>query len=231
MPARDPRLPRLFPLFLKLEGRPALVVGAGAVATEKADALRQAGSKVTVVAPDASPRVRELARREELVWKTRGFREDDVEGFHVVVVSTANPLVNRAVFRAASKRCIPVNVVDVPELCDFYFGRVVSARAIHPVVLAGAGPGDSGLLTVAALCAIREADVLVVDRLVSAKVIAERAPGSKLVYVGKAPRRHAVPQEMIQELLIAQARSGKRVVRLKGGDPFVYGRRDWRIRW
>jgi uroporphyrinogen III methyltransferase/synthase len=100
----------------------------------------------------------------------------------------------------------------------------VSARAIPPVVLAGAGPGDPGLLTVAALRAIREADVLVVDRLVSAEVVAERSPGSKLVRVGKEPGKHAVPQEMIQELLIAQARAGKRVVRLKGGDPFVYGR-------
>jgi uroporphyrinogen III methyltransferase/synthase len=100
----------------------------------------------------------------------------------------------------------------------------VSARAIHPVVLAGAGPGDPGLLTVAALRAIREADVLVVDRLVSAEVIAERAPGAKVVSVGKAPGKHSVPQEMIQELLVAQARAGKKVVRLKGGDPFVYGR-------
>jgi uroporphyrin-III C-methyltransferase len=98
------------------------------------------------------------------------------------------------------------------------------SRSIPPVVLAGAGPGDPGLLTVAALTAIREAEVLVVDRLVSREIVDERWSEAKLVYVGKAPGRHAVPQEMISELLIAQARTGRRVVRLKGGDPFIYGR-------
>jgi uroporphyrin-III C-methyltransferase len=93
-----------------------------------------------------------------------------------------------------------------------------------PVVLAGAGPGDPGLLTVAARDAIRAADVLVVDRLVSQEVLAERSSAARVVYVGKSPGDHAVPQEMIQELLAAQARAGKKVVRLKGGDPFVYGR-------
>jgi uroporphyrin-III C-methyltransferase len=98
------------------------------------------------------------------------------------------------------------------------------ARAIHPVVLAGAGPGDPGLLTVAALAAIRDADVIVVDRLVSSEVLGERSPHAKVIYVGKAPGDHAVPQEMIQELLVAQARTGRKVVRLKGGDPMVFGR-------
>ena len=97
-------------------------------------------------------------------------------------------------------------------------------RVLHPVVLAGAGPGDPGLLTVAALAAIRDADVIVVDRLVSAEVLAERSPHAKVIDVGKAPGDHAVPQEMIQELLVAQARAGRKVVRLKGGDPMVFGR-------
>jgi uroporphyrin-III C-methyltransferase len=97
-------------------------------------------------------------------------------------------------------------------------------RTLHPVVLAGAGPGDPGLLTVAALAAIRDADVVVVDRLVSSEVLAKRSPRAKVVYVGKAPGDHAVPQEMIHELLVAQARAGRRVVRLKGGDPMVFGR-------
>lgn len=100
----------------------------------------------------------------------------------------------------------------------------MKVRAIHPVVLAGAGPGDPGLLTVAALAAIRDADVIVVDRLVSSEVLAERAAHAKVIYVGKAPGDHAVPQEMIQELLVAQARTGRKVVRLKGGDPMVFGR-------
>jgi len=95
---------------------------------------------------------------------------------------------------------------------------------IHPVVLAGAGPGDPDLLTVGALRAIREAEVLVVDRVVSEESLEERSPGARVIRVGKRPGHHAVPQSMIHELLVALARSGRRVLRLKGGDPFVLGR-------
>ena len=94
----------------------------------------------------------------------------------------------------------------------------------HPVVIAGAGPGDPDLVTMGALRAIRQADVIVVDRLVSREILEERRPDAKVVFVGKEPGRHAVPQSMIEELLVAQARRGRRVLRLKGGDPFVYGR-------
>lgn len=92
------------------------------------------------------------------------------------------------------------------------------------VFLVGAGPGDPGLLTVRAAELIASADLIAVDALVSVEVMARIPTGADIVYVGKRAGAHAMPQEEINALLIAEARKGKRVVRLKGGDPFVFGR-------
>ena len=92
------------------------------------------------------------------------------------------------------------------------------------VVLVGAGPGDAGLLTLNALRALQEADVILHDRLVSAEVLGLARRDADRIPVGKAARGHTVPQERIHELLLEHARAGKRVVRLKGGDPFIFGR-------
>lgn len=102
------------------------------------------------------------------------------------------------------------------------------------VLLVGAGPGDLGLLTVRGLRAIESADVIVADRLGARGVLdqlaAERADAgqeplrAEIVDVGKLPGHHAVPQDAINALLVALAREGKRVVRLKGGDPYIFGR-------
>jgi uroporphyrinogen III methyltransferase / synthase len=92
------------------------------------------------------------------------------------------------------------------------------------VFLVGAGPGDPGLLTIRAGELITSADLIAVDALVSVEVMARIPAGTDIVYVGKRAGAHAMPQEEINALLIAEARKGKRVVRLKGGDPFVFGR-------
>src|SRR6476619_2989384 len=92
------------------------------------------------------------------------------------------------------------------------------------VFLIGAGPGDPGLLTMRAADLIARADFIAIDALVS-DAIADRAPKSaEVVYVGKRASKHALPQEKINQLLIDEAKKGKAVVRLKGGDPFVFGR-------
>jgi siroheme synthase-like protein len=136
----DAGLPRLFPVFLKLEGRGALVVGAGNVAAEKIEALLAAGALVTVVAPAASERVRELAASGRVEWKRRDFEYGDVIGARVVIASTSDPDANAAVYEAASRWSIPVNVVDVPELCEFYCGSVVQRG---PVLIAISTSGAS----------------------------------------------------------------------------------------
>jgi uroporphyrin-III C-methyltransferase len=92
------------------------------------------------------------------------------------------------------------------------------------VTLVGAGPGDPELLTLKAVRAIKAASVLFVDDLVSDEVVALAAPGARIVHVGKRGGCKSTPQAFIGKLMVAAAREGERVVRLKGGDPFIFGR-------
>ena len=94
---------------------------------------------------------------------------------------------------------------------------------IGKVFLVGAGPGDPGLMTVRGRECLQNADVVVVDRLVN-KALLDYAPDAEKVYVGKAPGKHTYTQENINQLLVDLAHRAKVIVRLKGGDPFVFGR-------
>ncbi|GCE27341.1 hypothetical protein KDA_28250 [Dictyobacter alpinus] len=102
-----------------------------------------------------------------------------------------------------------------------------SARAAsHPgtVYLIGAGPGDPELMTVKGLRYLRSADVVLYDRLINTDLLQEARPDATLIYVGKGPGCHTMPQEEINTILVSHAQQGLTVARLKGGDPFVFGR-------
>jgi uroporphyrinogen III methyltransferase/synthase len=92
------------------------------------------------------------------------------------------------------------------------------------VYLVGAGPGDPGLLTIRGLELLRKAEVIIYDRLVNPILLEEAPPESIRIFVGKLTDFHSLPQQRINEMLIIHARSGRLVVRLKGGDPFIFGR-------
>jgi uroporphyrinogen III methyltransferase/synthase len=105
---------------------------------------------------------------------------------------------------------------------------VADVRNLRPnpgvVYLVGAGPGDPGLLTVRAAEVLRGAEVLLYDALVAGAIVDLAPPGCERIFVGKRSGVHAMPQREIEALAIRKAREGRRVVRLKGGDPFVFGR-------
>lgn len=101
---------------------------------------------------------------------------------------------------------------------------VASEAQSGKVFLVGAGPGDAELITVKGLRYLRRASVVLYDRLISPVLLDETRPGADLIFVGKEPGCHSMPQEQINKLLISYAQQGHTVVRLKGGDPFVFGR-------
>jgi siroheme synthase-like protein len=128
----------LLPVFLRLERRPVLVVGAGTVALAKIENLRAVGAAITVVAPEAIPNIRELAHTDILTWHERVFAPSDLDGIFLVIAATNVPDVNHAVYEEALRRNILCNAVDDPPNCDFYFGSVV-ARGELQIAISTAG--------------------------------------------------------------------------------------------
>ena len=114
----------LFPIFLKLTGRPCVVIGAGEIAESKIDSLRAAEARITVIAPAASARIAAMADAGEIVWHQREYAPGDLSGQFLAVAATSNPAVNRAVFAEAEAAGILINAVDDPPFCDFYFPSV-----------------------------------------------------------------------------------------------------------
>jgi uroporphyrin-III C-methyltransferase / precorrin-2 dehydrogenase / sirohydrochlorin ferrochelatase len=308
---------RYFPLFLDLQGKPVLLVGAGEIAARKFALLREAGAMVTVVAPELGQEMAAEVARGACAHVARRFEDGDVGGQWLIVAATDDRSVNAAAAAAATRARIPCNVVDDRELSSFIMPAIINrspvqiavstggtspvlARLIRErletlldsslgtlaefadrwrdrvkarfadigarrrflswmltgpvaaslradrtgqaeeltrraledadripaghVVLVGAGPGNAGLMTLQGLRALQEADVIVHDRLVSAEVLDLARRDAARFDVGKFVGGGGATQAEINALLVEHARRGEYVVRLKGGDPFVFGR-------
>jgi uroporphyrin-III C-methyltransferase / precorrin-2 dehydrogenase / sirohydrochlorin ferrochelatase len=306
----------LFPMFMNLDGRKAIVVGDGVAAARKAMWLLRAGARITVIAPSPHPELATLCRDQRVTLVERAFQPADVAGASVVITANERLDDDIAVVRAATDAHIPVNAVDRPDLSTFIMPAIVDrdplivaissagtapvlsrtvrarieallprnmgrlARFAHDfrgavtaagawpskrrfwehffrgpvaahvlagdeakaregmlalvnrrvpeepglVQIVGAGPGDPDLLTLKALQALQEADVVVHDRLITADILDYARRDARRIDVGKTRGHHTTSQDAINDVLITQARAGHRVVRLKGGDPFVFGR-------
>ncbi len=306
------------PIFLKLQGRLALVVGGGQVATRKVSMLLRAGAHIRLVAKEIEPALATLLASAEHQVHQRTFESADVDDVKLVIAATNDNAVNRQVYDAAHARHLPVNVVDNQDLCDFIFPSIVDrspivvavsssgkspmlarllrarletfipsgygnlatllgeyrekVKAVIPamgkrmrfwerilggpiaeqmiggkagqarqlldealadadqisgngeVYLVGAGPGDPDLLTFRALRLMQQADVVLYDRLVAEEILHMCRQDAERIHVGKQRSNHTMPQQDISRLLVELAQQGKRVLRLKGGDPFIFGR-------
>lgn len=132
---------KLFPMFLKLTARPCLVVGAGNVAESKIASLLEADAGVRVVAPEATEQVRAWAQSRKIDWHQRTFQPNDLEGMFLVVAATSSRELHEQIFEEASRRGVLCNIVDVPELCDFYYPAVVQRGALQIAIsTAGLSP-------------------------------------------------------------------------------------------
>jgi precorrin-2 dehydrogenase/sirohydrochlorin ferrochelatase len=129
-------------MFLKLAGKQCLVVGAGRVGEPKIGGLLESGARIRVIALDATPTVREWARAGKLELELRAFSADDLEGVFLAVVATNSRHLNELVYDEAQKRGVLSNVVDVPDLCDFFYPAVVR-RGDLQIAISTAGQSPS----------------------------------------------------------------------------------------
>jgi uroporphyrin-III C-methyltransferase len=215
--ADDPAQGSGYHVTLTVAGAAVTVVGASGAALGHIAALRDAGARVTVVATEVTAAVVDLAERGLLTWHARDFDADlDLPGTRLVVAATGD---------AARDGCVAARCQAHDVWCVTPAPAVTRPRpARGEVTLVGAGPGDPGLLTLAGRAALRAADVVVTDRLVPLAALRELAPHAEVVDVGKVPRGRATPQHEINRLLVEHALAGRRVVRFKGGDSFLFGR-------
>lgn len=132
----------LFPMFLKLQGKRCLVVGAGNVGEPKIEGLLETGARIRVVSLQASPAVREWARAGKIELELRAYTTDDLRDVFLAVVATSSRTLNERVYREAQLRGVLCNVVDVPDLCDFYYPSVVR-RGDLQIAVSTAGQSPS----------------------------------------------------------------------------------------
>ncbi|MCV7227376.1 uroporphyrinogen-III C-methyltransferase [Mycolicibacterium komossense] len=207
---------------LPVRGRPVTVAGSSGRAMSATGSLIRAGATVTVISPDPTPYLSDLADRGLITIREREFASADIDSAALVFACTGIEAQDMSIAEAAAAHgvfCISDDPADVapPALRN---GHPRSGR----VILVGGGPGNPGLLTVAGRDAIAGADVIVTDRLAPVAVLSELAPHAQIIDASKIPGGRRVEQSEINSMLISHALAGKTVIRLKGGDGFVFGR-------
>ncbi len=235
-----------YPVGLTLLDRRVVVVGGGQFAHRGVAGLLEARARVTVVSPELTTALEALAEAGGVTWVRRRYQAGDLDGTWYAVAATDDPAVNSAVAeeaegcrvfcarvddRAASNAWIPAArrpndvVAGVHDgVFDDGAARGVAGGRTGCVALVGGGPGDPGLITVRGHQAVTQADVVVADHLGPQSLLASLPPEVEVIDASKLPRGRSMAQEQINALLVERALAGKRVVRLKGGDPFVFGR-------
>jgi uroporphyrin-III C-methyltransferase len=179
---------------LDVTGMDAVVVGGGAQAAAQVVALLDGGATVTVVAPEVTASIDDLADRGLITWTRREVAPDDLHAADLVLQGHAAA--------PPDDRILDVGTVS----------------------LVGGGPGDPGLVTVAGREAIESADVIVTDRLAPLAALGWARPDVEIIDVAKIPGGRSTSQDEINALLVEHAKAGRHVVRFKGGDNFVFGR-------
>ena len=220
----------LHPVGLRLHGRQVVVVGGGAASYRATVGLLDAGAVVTVVSPVVVPALEALADSGALSWIQRRYAPGDLDAAWYAVAATKDPAVDEVVAADAEHARVFCTRADDPGASSAYPALPDAGNPAARdgrtgrVVLVGGGPGDPGLITVRGRQALSQADVVVVDHLGPRSLLAGLRRDVEIVDASKLPRGRAMPQEQINSLLVSHARAGKQVVRLKGGDPFVFGR-------
>lgn len=207
---------------LDVAGRPVVVCGGSPTALGVITDLQGAGAAVTVVAETVPTTIRDLAERSLLRWHQRPWVPADLDRAALVVPAGGTADEDARIARAAQtagRLSLTPSTSAVPSVPES-----ASATGRGHVTLVGGGPGDPGLLTVAGLEAVKHAQVIICDRLAPLAVLSEAPAGVEVIDVAKIPRGEYTPQEQINDLLVEHAAAGKRVVRLKGGDNFIFGR-------
>jgi len=202
---------------LELSGRSVLVCGAGAPALAPIRNLLDASASVTVVGAAPVASITDLAGRGQLILVERAVESGDLASASLIVPATGDAKLDSTIVglaRQAGAPCvIPAETGQLPE-----------EPQTGSVILVGGGPGDPGLITLAGLEAVRRADVIVSDRLAPLSILKHAKSSTEIIDVAKIPRGAHTSQERINAILVEHAQAGRTVVRLKGGDSFVFGR-------
>lgn len=206
---------------LDVAGRAVVVCGGSPTALGTITDLYGAGASITVYATTVPTTLRDLADRSLITWQQRDWTDDDLADAALLVSASADASDRERVAEAA--RRLGRLLLETPAVAT-NTSDPKSRRISGHVTLVGGGPGDPGLLTTAGLDAIKSADVIICDRLAPLAVLSQAPAGVDVIDVAKIPRGEYTPQEKINELLVSHGLAGKRVVRLKGGDNFIFGR-------